>query len=89
MQSEKIFTELFKNKIKINPPKIAKGTANTMGDNELNVAATQICSDKAKAKIINNSLLVSLISSDFPFQVIWFSEPLAHYSSKIYCLIRV
>ena len=39
--------------------------------NELKVAAiTKYAVKKAKAKIINNSLLVSFNSSDLPFQVI-------------------
>ena len=72
---EKIFIELFRNKIKTNPPKIAKGTVRIIINgwmNELNVAAiTRYAVNSAKANIIKSSLLVSLISSDLPFQVIW------------------
>ena len=54
---------------------MAKGTVKIIINGwmkELNVAAiTKYAVNKAKTKIINNSLLVSLISSDFPFQVIW------------------
>ena len=73
---EKIFTELLRNKINISPPNIAKGTVRTIINgcmNELNVAAiTKYAVRSASAKIINNSLLVSFISSDLPFQAIWF-----------------
>ena len=71
---EKMFTELLRNKINTNPPKIANGTVKMIINGwikELNVAAiTKYAVSKAKAKIINNSLLVSLISSDLPFHVI-------------------
>ena len=66
---KKIFTELFRNRINTNPPNIASGTVRMIIKgwiNELNIAAiTKYAVSKAKAKIINNSLLVSLISSDF------------------------
>ena len=45
---------------------------------------------KARIKIINNSLLVSFISSDFPFQVIWLSgAKFVITSSKNLIAIRI
>ena len=72
---EKILIELFKNKIKTNPPKIAKGTVRIIINgctNELNVAAiTRYAVNNAKANMIKSSLLVSFIFFYLPFHVIW------------------
>ena len=61
-----MLTELFRNKTNTNPPKIANGTVKIIINGwmkELKVAAiTKYAVSKAKAKIIINSLLVSLIS---------------------------
>ena len=58
----------------INPPNIAKGTVRIIINGcmkELKVAAiTKYAVRSASVKIINNSLLVSFTSSDFPFQAI-------------------
>ena len=90
---EKIFTELLRNRINTNPPKIANGTVKIIMNGwikELKVAAiTKYAVSNAKAKIINNSLLVSLISSDFPFQVIWFSGAKSVITSSKYFIASV